>query len=174
MRRILLRAALFCATLASLAACEQVELLQKVVPGSGFELHPPATKAARKCADACPEAAQACERSCENDFTTCRHNLRLAAQRQYLAYVDERMAAGKLVKKTEQEFWNDATQQSCPAVAPCQERCVVSARVCHSKCGGKITKGDVCYANCAQSTVPLDDDDEPDADGLNSLWKDLL
>jgi hypothetical protein len=141
-----------------LAACEHR-------PGPNeFTLVPPSTPAGRTCAALCVPANQSCDNICEANFNTCKVNLRRQSQQNHQRYVQGRLAHGLLVKKTEADFWSEAVAQGCPAIAPCHERCEVSMRYCHSKCGGEVRRGDNCFANCDKKTNPYDDEPEEDKD----------
>lgn len=127
-----------------------------------FEFLPPPTTTGRSCAAKCPAAKQSCDNVCEARHNTCRANLKLKAYKKHRAYVDERMAHGLLVKKTEADFWNEAVAAGCPAIPPCLARCRVELRYCHTKCGGQVKKGDTCYSNCTKTPTPFDEEEEKD------------
>lgn len=149
--------------LAALPACEQVQKVKHwATSDQEYELLPPGTVNGRKCAALCPTRRQQCENLCVADYNTCRHQLQLTAQRQHRAYVEDQMARGQLVKKTADEFWNEAVAKGCNPIAPCKARCEVGVRYCHSQCGGKVVKGDMCYANCDKAPDPEELPDEPD------------
>lgn len=77
------------------------------------------------------------------------------------------MAHGKLVEKTETDFWDAEIEKYCAPIAECKARCEVALRVCHSECGGTVMKGDICYSNCGQQRTPFETQEE--GWGLDSL-----
>ncbi|NCY23513.1 MAG: hypothetical protein EBX37_01250 [Alphaproteobacteria bacterium] len=131
------------------AGCQQAQQVRKWATGQqDYELLPPDTVNGRKCAALCPTRKQQCENLCVAENNTCRHQLKITAERQHRAYVEDQLARGQLVQKTAKDFWNEAVAKSCQPIEPCKERCAVGLRYCHSQCGGKVIKGDTCYANC--------------------------
>ena len=85
-------------------------------------------------------------RNCEALKNNCIHEDKVAAQRSYIQYVNERMAQGMLVDKTEAQFYQAPT--NCNTLQTCQQGCDVNMRTCHSQCGGTVLQDGNCLANC--------------------------
>lgn len=145
-----------------LAACSQVKLhLPKITSGEEYTFVPPPTVNGRRCASQCAPQMDSCKNFCTAEFNSCRAGLKMKASAAFQNYVSQQMARGQLVQKKEEDFWNESVTSSCPPIAPCQERCVVSERYCHTKCGGKVLKGEQCLSNCDNIPSP-EAPDEPD------------
>ncbi len=126
-----------------LASCDSL-----ILNSDPYTLVPPPTEQGKTCVKQCPVAKAQCLRNCEALKNTCVHNAQLNAQQSYLQYVNDRMAQGLLVDKSEADFYAQA--RNCPELQYCQKGCDVNMRSCHSYCGGQVLQNGNCVANCDQ------------------------
>jgi hypothetical protein len=137
-----IRAFLFIIPLMLLSACDNMFLQTQQ-----YTFVPPRTPAGKICAKQCPVAESQCKRNCEALKNNCLHQTKLNAQQSYLQYVNERMAQGLLVDKTEAQFYQ--APQNCGDLQYCQQRCEIGMRACHTHCGGDVLQNGNCLLNCA-------------------------
>lgn len=135
-----------------LSACDSV-----FTQGQTYTYVPPATRAGQICAKQCPVQKTQCLRSCEALRNNCIHEGKVNAQRSYLQYVNERMAQGLLVDKSQDQFYREPA--NCLSLKQCQDGCDIGMRACHTQCGGDILQNGNCLLNCAPKDPQAIDDE---------------
>lgn len=109
-----------------------------------YQLIAPRTEQGRMCANNCMLASQNCKLTCQNSNLQCEQTARYRARSKFLEYKNDRLAAGKEVKRSEDSFYHT---YDC-GTSECDENCDAMMHSCYTTCGGQVVPHTYCSAFC--------------------------